>query len=321
MAKAVIKTQVDANTRPFEQGLIRAGQSAERFKNTQIKQLGAAIGGIFAVRAVARFVGDIGKTSDKLQDMAANLNIGVEQLQALQVAAERGGSSAEELNGVLLRAARAGVGIETVAKAYLGLDNTLLSVQEAQTIAGRSGANLNAVFNQIANDGITNMTQSMLDANQIMTEDTVNAAGNMAKAYDRMATSIKNTLANLAVKAVETIKFAGAFWGAVAGGEGFSDAAATAMKTIREEMYKGIDPVKMGAAPQRAQARQRAQPEITVSAPQAADSLARIGGMVGPQTSMRRGAEERMLKIAQQQEKLQEEMAAALKNIEANTEE
>jgi hypothetical protein len=146
----------------------------------------------------------------------------------------------------------------------------------------------------------------------------------MAKAFDRVFTGIKNFLAAEVVKIAERLMVLSEFFKGIFRGEGFEGARESAWATVREKLYGGVEAQQMGAQPGRAAPRMaggRKTSEITVGAPQAADSLARIGGMVGPQTSMRRGAEERMLKIAQQQEKLQEEMAAALKNIEANTEE
>jgi hypothetical protein len=320
MARAELKARATLDNTGFQRGVAGMQQSVQGFASGQMRQLGGMIGSAFAVGAVVNFAKRTMEAADNMQDMARNLGIGIEQMQALQLMAQRTGSSAEYMNGVLMRAAKEGVKIEDVAKAYMGVEGSSVSLEQAHRVLGRQAAQLNDTMNQLANDGLDSVTQKLLQNNQIMSEDSVNAAAKMQEAYEKAAASISNTLAAAFVKIIEKVKLTSAFLGALSGGATMDEASNIAANTVNAELYAKDSPLKQGLALPPKKMRSAIEKEISVSAPQAADSLAKIGGLVGGQTDPLKGLIERQLKIMEAQEKAQAKIQAAAERTADNTE-
>jgi len=356
MAKAVIKTVVDANTSPFERGLIRAGQSAERFKNTQIKQLGGAIAGVFAVRAVTGFIRDTLKAADSIDNMSRALGVGVEEYQALVKVAERAGASGALESGLVrLRKSMDDISddkkIQAAFKTFgMSMDQVLASSPDkilqriaiamkesgnsaevgaaAGDLLGRQYVRLNDVMNTLATDGLDNIKNGLLETNEIMSRESTAAADAMELAWTKAMDRMTGTLRKLVIDAIAGFRVMREFFytpaaivGAVSGGASWSEAAQIAtkqMKDVLDDMYgiAGAGAKGGGGRGPRSRGGGLAVPGvsesgITVSAPQAADALARIGGIVGGQTSPELNMLQRIAKIQDAQEKLQERIAKA----------
>jgi len=323
MATATLRARATLDNTGFKRGIAEMQQGVQRFGAGQLKQLGAMIGGAFAVGAVVNFVRNTGEAADEIQDLAQALGMSNEKLQTLQVLADRNGSSAEAMGAALKRAALEGVSIEDVAKVMRGIQVEGVSAEQAMRVAGRSGAELNTVFEMIATQGLDSLQAQLLNTNQIMSEDTVNAAGNMQKSFNRAITSMTNQLREFAVTALTKLKTIAAFWGAVAGGASFGEASDIASETVASEFAEkegtsaGLNKLQIDKG-KTDKSKMAKESSISVAAPEA-DSLAKIGGIIGPQFNPMRQAAERNLKIAEAQEKLQQQMADALEKVEKNT--
>jgi len=176
MATAELKARATLDNKGFQTGLAQMNQGVQRFASGQIKQVAGMIGGAFAVGAVINFTRNTMQAADRLQDVSQALGITAERLQTLEILAERNGSSAEAMGAALKRAALEGVKIEDVAKVMRGIAVEGVSAEQALRVAGRSGAELNTVFDMIATQGLDNLQSELLRTNQIMSEGTVDAA-------------------------------------------------------------------------------------------------------------------------------------------------
>lgn len=317
MATAEIRARATLDNKGFQVGLAQMNQGVQRFASGQIKQLGSMIGGAFAVGAVVNFAKTTMKAADDIQDMAVALGISSEKLQTLQLLAERNGSSAAAMGEALKRAALEGVSIEDVAKVMRGISVEGVSAEQALRVAGRTGAELNTVFDMIATQGLDNLQAELLATNQIMSEGTVDAAATMQEAMDRATSSMTNKMREWSVNAVKYLKEVAAFWGAVSGGATFDEAIGIASQTVANE-FASPERTTAGLSRQAIQKQPR-EAAINIGAPQAADSLAKIGGIIGPQTDPARQAAERALKIQENIEKQMQKLNTTLEQVASHT--
>lgn len=316
MATATLRARATLDNKQFQVGIAQMNQGVQRFANGKIRELGAMIGGAFAVSSVVNFARSTMDAAKETQAMAVALGMSSEKLQALNILAERNGSSVADMGQALKRAAREGVAIEDVAKVMRGISVEGVTAEQALRVAGQQGASLNTVFDMIATQGLDNLKNQLLETNQIMSEGTVDAAAAMEDAMNRATASMTNQMRAWSVNAIKSIKEFSAWLGAISGGADSVEAAEIAQQTVAEEF---ASPARTTAVHTRA--RRKARPGdsgISVSAP-AADRLAKIGGIIGNQHDPARQVAERNIKIQENLLKIQEKMEQQLKQIADNT--
>ena len=213
--------------------------------------------------------------------------------------------------------------------------NTLEAAAAMQILgsAGLSSTQLNDVMNTVARDGLTNIKNQLLENNEIMSKDSVLAADQMEQAYTRMTDKMLTTGRNFFVKMTgglfafaSAVKYtwrdlvAGGSDGPKAWREGWDKASAD---LFGDMSVAGKPDKKTGGtvrpAPAADEIAQRAAKGITVGAPQAADSLAKIGGIIGGQTDPARMLAERNIKIQEKIKELTEKALEALNKVEKHT--
>lgn len=351
MATAELKTKLTADTSQFDAGMIRARQSIVSFASGQVRQVAGMLGGAFAAGAIINFAKNTMAAADDLQDFAKALGVGVEELQALQLTAERAGIGADTLTAALRRIRKAqddaiaGDGKTQKAFKDLGMsfkdietmspdrmferiasslnDNNATSSEGAAAgdILGRSYQNLAGVMQDVAVKGLDPMVESLRAANQIMTEESVAAAAAMQAQYETMAKSITVSIQNAMVAIVKSIKTTAAFMGALVGGASLNEAANIAADTVAAEL-SGPDTTRKNRAkvvPAKRPSKPLDFSGINVDTPTAADRLAKIGGIIGGQTTKDIGVWQRQLKEQEMIRRATEKMAAAAEQTAQNT--
>lgn len=354
MARAEIRARATLDNKQFQAGLAQMNQGVQRFASGQLKQIGSMIGGAFAVGAVVNFAKSTLQAADAIDNTAKQLGVGVEELQALQREAELTTGSADKMTAALHRIAKAqaeaAAGDTNAVRAFEALGISLEEIQNlspdkmfeliaqkvkdvspasteaaaAGDIMGRGYTELQSVIDKVANEGLENLKNQMLETGQIMSEEMVTAADRMEEAINKASVGMTNSLRNWALSAIVKIKEVAAFWGAVFGGADFADAAAIASQTVQEELFKrDATTRKTGGTVGGFAAKPGKEFDptqgISVSAPTAADQLAKIGGIVGGQTDPMRGLAERQLKIQEKIEKHMADAQAKIDNIVTNT--
>ena len=236
MARAEFKARATLDNRQFKTGVAQMSQGVERFKSNQLRTLGGMIGGAFAAGAVINFGKEMLNTADAIDNTSKQLGVNAEQLQTLQRLTELTAGSSDKMTGALLRLAKAqaqavggeatpirafeqlGISMEEIqsmnpaelfekiAKAVDGAGSVSKEASGASLILGRSYAELNTVINQVANEGLENLKNQMIDTNQIMSEESVKAADEMEESFNRSVRGMTNTLRGWAVTAIGKIQ-------------------------------------------------------------------------------------------------------------------
>lgn len=206
----------------------RMEKRVDKFATSNLAQMGRRIGDAFSIYAVTRFVASVGKTADALDDLSKTTGVGVENIQALQVAFQIGGKEAGDLNGVLARLKKSqdeatansniaqswktlGISfeevaslspdklLEKIARAMQASAGNMAMGEAAGNLLGRSYGELQGVMNNLATQGIDPLRESLKSTNQIMAEDSVRAAAQMQEAYERVGRKLKTEGGNFAV--------------------------------------------------------------------------------------------------------------------------
>ena len=218
MAKARITTKVDANTRPFERKMDRAGGRAKQFKG-QMGAVGKSIIGAFAVGAVVAFHRKIVNIGSALSDLADNTGVSTDFVQTIAELGKEAGASAVNIKNSLIKLrsaqgkvqtgskemaatfARLGIAQEKVAsmnteqlyeelsRAFKDAGGSAAAFSDIQKLIGEeAGPNMQAVLLRIADEGLPALTQGLKDAGQIMDEQTIRQLDQMADAAERVNT-------------------------------------------------------------------------------------------------------------------------------------
>lgn len=355
---AILKAISELNIGPFEAAMGRMRTRVNEFGSGQLATLGKSIGAAFSVYAVTRFAMSVGEAADNLVDLSRTTGVGVENLQALQVLFKENGKEAGDVAAVMARLKKSmdeatvseniarsfqklGISFqevatltpdrmfERIAKALSQASGDMAAGEAAGNLLGRSYAELQGAMQELASNGLTSLRKELLATNQIMGEESVQAASRMQDAMDRAGRRIRTGLSNRLIQAV------GGLWmaGKMLTGDSMSEAY--------HEVF-GEDPGRSGGrrssgvansvkamqdvAARRQIERQNKQAEaisaanewfakavsgITVASVTAADSLAKIGGYIGGQSNPAAQMAERQLKIAELQKELQERIAKA----------
>lgn len=338
----------------WKAGMAQIEGSVSKFGTGQLKQLAGMVGGAFAVGAVVNFAKSTMAAADDMQDLARGIGIGVESLQALQLTAERAGAGADSMVAALRRIKKAqdesrsgnaemqkdikamgfgleefnGIGadkiFERMSRALNDANVTSEEGAAAGGILGRGYQALATVMQDVAESGLNPMIAKLKEANQIMSEDSVAAAATMQEACENAATSIKTKLGNVLTE------FAGGLYAAWQRMTGHSWDEIS--KDIFGDAYENKGgPGRSKVIPAEAKKAKTYAADfskITVSDPQAADRLARMGGVIGGQTSPMINALQRMEKeqkltrmAAERTQEAAEKMAPDVKRTADNTEE
>lgn len=319
MARAEIRAKATLDNSQFKTGIAQMNQGVSRFANGQIKQMAGMIGGAFAVGAVVNFTKEMFNAADAIDNTAKQLGVGVEELQALQRETELTAGSAEKMTGALLKLAKAqanaAAGEISQADAFKDLGISMDQVRKlnpaqlfelisqkvtsagavskeasgASLVLGRSYVELNSVMKKVADEGLRNMTDGMIQANQIMTSDMVVAADRIEEQWNRVFRSITNQARKLALESVMGGGKIQAFVKARREGKSFSEATDIAREasSIRisdtgAKTDASVNPIGADVSTTKA-AKTAALPQV-----QAADQIAKIGGIIGGQSAERK---------------------------------
>jgi len=219
--------------------MARMGKSAENFATSKLRQIGTQLGAVFSTYALANFAKEVGTASRELLSLSQTYGISVEHLQALQVLFQRNGHSAAELDGVLMRLQRnlneATVephmaksvkllfgDFESVSK--MSLDQVFARIAQAMAdsssdattleaagkLLGRTYASLKDIALDLSRNGLENLTESLKRTNQVMGQDSVEAANRMLLAYEEVGRKLRTAAGNKLVEAVGGIYGIGA---------------------------------------------------------------------------------------------------------------
>jgi len=337
MATAVIKAKAEMDTTGFKAGIASMKQGVSGFASGQLRQMAGMLGSAFAVGAVVNFARRTGEAADDIQDMSQALGVTAQELQTLQLLAQRTGSSAEAMASVLKRAAIEGVKFEDVAKVMRGAKVEGVSTELALKVMGKTGAELNNVLDMIAKDGLVNLQNELLKANQIMTNESVNAAAAMQESWEKASASISNSITEWTLKGIASMKRYYAFLGAatadidisinpikntknmyaaakkVLSGEAWEEAKQSVSDELSGSSGAGskrITRQDIETAAQKAAAKKMKEVRDNLNIKtEASDTLGKIGGIAGGQTSPLKSIMEANLEVAKRMEKLQEKMA------------
>lgn len=318
MARAEIRARATLDNKQFKTGVAQMNQGVSRFANGQIKQMAGLIGGAFAVGAVINFTKEMFSAADALDNASKQMNIGVEELQALRRETELTAGSADKMDSTLRKLTKSMANaVAGESEQVDGFKDLGISMQEVQTLSvdqlfekiavkvsgaslaskeasgaskilGRNYVELNTVMDTLATTGLENLKNQMLETNQIMSEGSVAAADAMEESFNRSIRGMTNTMREWAMNAIGRIQDVAAWAGARSAGATMDEAAIIVGNQQVER--RGIPST---AADRKAQSSKLASamvdPAKTAKAPaiQAADQIAKIGGILGGQTSAR----------------------------------
>jgi hypothetical protein len=337
MATAEIKTKATLDGKGFQAGIAKMQQSVSSWKNGQLKSMAGAIGGAFAVSAVAGFAKGALDAADALSDTAAATGLNTTQIQALTAAGNDWGASQEDVIAGLVKletlqqeVAKGGgeslkqtfdaLGISADEFATISTDGLIDIIAKAKPTAdvlkdlfGKSGPlKFKGIFGDLgAAGGLEGLAKEKAD--QIMTPEAIARAGAVADKAGQLEKKLKAGAINIASKAVELTQ---------------AETEATlkkleAQKKITEEIkaQEIANKIKSRAefkAKIESEAMAKAEEKrgkISVGAAQAADQFARIGAFSGGQMDTANKA----LALGERQLAEAEIMAEYLAEIKKNT--
>lgn len=211
MASESIIAKIGLNSAGFKTGLARCRAMAQGFK-TSVGGMFSGIGGQL-LGALGLSAGVVGlgmlarkaiETGSQISDMANHLRMGTTELQTLQAVARDAGVEASKfemtLNNLNLRTieacdgnenyreafARLGISLkefaslspekklEALGKAYKKSGESLTALNDVSTLLGqKTGPKMLEVLDRITTEGMDNLTQSAIDAGQVMDEETI----------------------------------------------------------------------------------------------------------------------------------------------------
>jgi len=362
MAKAVLKAKATLDNKQFKTGVQQMNQGVNRFANGQLKQMAGLIGGAFAVGVIINFGKELLSTADALDNTSRQIGIGVESLQALRRETELTAGSADKMDSTLRKLAKSmanavageseqvdgfkdlGISMEEVTanggdvgrifeKIAIKVSGASLASKEASgasKILGRNYVELNTVMDTLADVGLENLKQQMLDTNQIMSEDTARAADIMEESFNRIGRSITTTFQEATVS---TVNYFDKLTTVMARMEGmsigkrakfFSKALSSPAEFLAEILgtaagETGGFGTEDSASSKPKVANRTAGADNAVKAPRiaavkAADSIAKIGGIIGAQSSTRTASQK-----MDQSLMVQRSSMVALEEIKKNT--
>ncbi|MDO8539480.1 MAG: hypothetical protein Q7S40_03500 [Opitutaceae bacterium] len=225
-----ITFQLGTDNAPFKKGLADAEKQAEKSAGTIAGALGnistkaAAVGGAMALagKAVFEFLKSGFTEATKLADLASNLNVSTDSLQAFDYAARTNGATLEQVTKALemvslksqdlidgneqMTAAFGKLGLR--AKDFIGLnaDERLAAVATAFAGATDKGQALNAVaeilgtkvgpklvatLNEIGGQGLAGLTDAARKAGQVIEEDVIKRLDKFDDRLSRIGKRIK----------------------------------------------------------------------------------------------------------------------------------
>ena len=346
LSVAELKAIASLDSKPFKAGMGKVTSSAK----TGAKQLGATmgaglkqmagmIGAAFAVRAVIRFGAAQMQAADRTMDLVNALGLSAEQFQALEQSAEQYGGTTENVQKAMMQLRRVqgdviggnqeyaasfrvlGISqkdlenstlpqlLEKVAKGYKAAGGSATAYNAASELMGRGGKELTGVLMDVADNGLQGIIDKGLKAGTVLSNEVTAQLAAANNELERTTRQLKNMATVWLAKAITGFRTLIATVKNWRSGMDWADAKSKAKADI------AFTPPKTpgGAPPPPSTTKPPPKPkEITVAAPEAADRLAKIGGIIGGQADMNRGLRERQLKEAERQTKIQE-------RIEKNT--
>lgn len=346
---AILKAISELNVSPFEASMGRIEKRVKKFSTGDLKRMGSQIGAMFSIYAVGRFISEMGKTADEIDNISKATGASRENLQALTVLFEEGGRSGSEILQVLGRLRKnleeasvneeyarsiqkLGISFEEVTS--LGADKIFEKIakalrenagnaemgEAAGNLLGRSYSELAGVMNDLAVEGLDPLRERLLSVSQIMGEDAVKAANKLEERYSRLSRTTVTTLRKWALAAGGAVSFVATYWGSggdksimyPAAQEDAADPAKAARQAASAAAMRAMLTKRRDAAI--ASANQwfaQQSGKVNVGAVKSADSLASVGGFIGGQSSPAAKAAERMLKIAELHQQQQDRIAKA----------
>ena len=245
MAEAVVRARVDADTTSFERGISRVSSSLGALKST--------IATAFSVGAVAGFARSVIQFADNIKDAADQAGVGIETYQALGIAFQRAGSSADRVVGILARlqdaqitlreggaAAEklaqklADIGINAQAFENATIDDMVEMLARASGEADIFGAAFELVGVKQApamiaalremKGGLAEFTEEAKKSGEVLDAYATSTIARVQDAFDSFGRRLKVFAAEQWLTFTNDIEKAGAFWGAILGQGSFGDA-------------------------------------------------------------------------------------------------
>jgi hypothetical protein len=354
MATAEIKSKASLDATQFNRGINGMKQSVSGFASGSMKQLGGMIAGAFAVGSVVNFAKNTLEAAQSLTEFSNNTNVNVERLQALRLVAERSGSSMEHMDTSLSRIYKAqaeaaggnkniiesfkrlGLSVdqvqsmqpdqmfEAISKATLNVGAASEETAAAGTILGKGYVALNNTMNEVATGGLQNITDKLKENNEIMSNEAVNSAAIMQESYERLANSMKVTFGNVVIDFLGGLKVMAL---------NYDNWVIRMVNPLRKMMGKeelkqtDVAMATFGDLSNKGGRKQAGSTATTAKTlkdtlnlkVEAADSLGKIGGVMGGQTDPMLNAIQAQMRLLEEIEKNTSKAADQAQATAANT--
>jgi hypothetical protein len=199
-AIAELKAMLKMDSSQYQAGMKKSVTATSKLQR-QIANIGKAMGAAFTVGAVVRMTRSVVEFASEIRHAADNLEIGSEELQALNATALRFGVTTENLSKSLaklrqtqgkviegdkeyldaVKALNIGIdefkkaspdrALEMVAKAYAGAEDRALAFSAVTDIMGRGAKNSTAFLMELAELGIDGVKKSASDSGSVINDE------------------------------------------------------------------------------------------------------------------------------------------------------
>jgi len=333
LSVAELKAIASLDSKPFKAGMGKVTSSAKSGSRqlgatmgAGLKKMAGMIGAAFAVRAVIRFGAAQMQAADRTMDLVNALGLSAEQFQALEQSAEQYGGTIENVQKAMMQLRRVqgdviggnieyaesfrvlGVSqkqleqstlpqlLELVAKGYKAAGGSATAYNAASELMGRGGKELTGVLMDVADNGLQGIIDKGIEAGTVLRNEVVSSLADANNEMERTTRQLRNMVTIGLADAVLWWRKLAAAMGAYTAGAGLSWDESKAL-AADITAYKPKDQPPLGSARKNEDAQiQKSVREITVKTPSAADRLAKIGGVIGGQTSKDLGMLQRQLK-------------------------
>ena len=299
-----------------------------------LKKMAGMIGAAFAVRAVIRFGAAQMQAADRTMDLVNALGLSAEQFQALEQSAEQYGGTTENVQKAMMQLRRVqgdviggnieyaesfrvlGVSqkdlenstlpqlLEKVAKGYKAAGGSATAYNAASELLGRGGKELTGVLMDVANNGLQGIIDKGIEAGTVLSNEVVKGLSDANNELEKATRIWKNYWTVQLAGAIKRIRFEQEYRKLAKESGKFEVIPSVAVleqqawaKLSTRRPEKLADAAAVGVDEDKVDTLAKMIQGIKTSAPKAADSFAKIGGIIGGQTSKDTSLFERQLKV------------------------
>lgn len=230
---AEIKVKSTLDNTELKSGVNEAGSTLKGFANDKIAGIKGAIAGAFSVGAVVAFGKSIVEMGGQITDMADNLGVGTDSIQALTRAAMINGVGLQDIGNALSKLkqkqddlvggnkqaadAFAKLGLSAREVARMGLDELYAAIGNrlanasneteaftavADILGGKVGPKLAATLKEVGTQGLQSVIDKAKEAGGIMDAEVVAKLDEMGDTLDRSGLALKVFFSNV-IKGVD----------------------------------------------------------------------------------------------------------------------